>query len=281
MNNPVLHSCTFTLLGGAMLMLAATTSHATNSLPSACTGAAPATSLAGMDLNLQIEHISASAVGKAPTQGAIVQHYHSDGTFSAEGTGSDNHVARAGTYQYRDTGAYTAVDTAIASSADNAQFTTNYTFCTAKSGLFVQHFASGKASISGHFTMVPSQVPAGQDLAPASIAGLNVALVIKRTQSVLPAGSYPSSGLVVQTYAADGTLKLQGIGPGTINSHGTYVYKKVSANTAVEQTDQISDLFEYPYTMVYTFKTPTSGSWYQNFADGLIIFTGTFDTFPN
>ena len=31
--------------------------------------------------------------------------------------------------------------------------------------------------------------------------------------------------------------------------------------------------------MVHTFKTANSGVWYQNFGNGLIRFSGTFDTF--
>jgi hypothetical protein len=76
-------------------------------------------------------------------------------------------------------------------------------------------------------------------------------------------------------------MTLKGFGPGNIDSVGTYSYKKISAHSAVEVVTQVSDFFSLPYTMVYTYDTPTSGIWFQNFADGLILFSGTFNSFPN
>ena len=88
-------------------------------------------------------------------------------------------------------------------------------------------------------------------------------------------------GLALQLYNQDGTFTIKGFGPKTLNSTGTYRYKKVSANTAEEEAIQITDLFTLPYTMVYTFETPTSGTWFQSLGNGFIKFHGTFDTFPN
>ena len=92
---------------------------------------------------------------------------------------------------------------------------------------------------------------------------------------------YPKKGIAIQTYAQDGTFLIKGYGPLTLDSHGTYNYKKISANTAVEESMQVSNLFTLPYTMVYTFETPTSGTWFQNLGNGFITFTGTFETAPN
>jgi hypothetical protein len=110
---------------------------------------------------------------------------------------------------------------------------------------------------------------------------MTVALVIKSTESQLPAEAYPSEGLVVQSYAIDGSVLLKGFGPHTVDSTGIYKYTKIAPHTAVEEVNQMSQTFNMRYTMVYNFDTPNSGSWFQNFGDGLIIFHGVFNLFPN
>ena len=116
-------------------------------------------------------------------------------------------------------------------------------------------------------------------MAPVTNAGLHVPLIIK--SAVRP--TCPQAASRRRPGAAKLCRRrhpeLQGFGPGTLNSRGTYTYKRLSANTAVEETLQTSDFFSLPYTMVYTFKTANSGVWYQNFGNGLIRFSGTFDTF--
>lgn len=272
------------LAGGCLLMVACSFGHASpvesDSRRDQHGSFAPH-SIAGMDINLQIENAVSTLSSGFPTQGVVVKHYQGNGSWTGQGTGGPSQQTSRGTYQYHRTGSNTAVENAVETSLNNASYSTTYTFDSAKSGKWVQNLNNGQIVFSGRFTMVASDTPAAQHLAPATNAGLHVALIIKSGVSAsVPAGAFPSKGLVLQTYSADGTLVFQGFGPGTLNSRGTYTYKKVSANTAVEETVQTSDFFTLPYTMVYTFTTSTSGTWYQNFAGGLIRFSGTFDTFP-
>ncbi len=236
-------------------------------------------SLVGMDVNLQIENATGKLASGYPNQGVIVKYYKNQDQWQAKGFGGQAQQNNSGTYSYHRTN----INTAIEQSSDQERnsYVTTYTFDSEKSGRWVQIYKNGMASLSGKFTVVKNNAPAEQQLAPSTNAGLHIALIIKSGVSAsVPAGSFPSRGLVLQSYAADGSLSFLGFGPGTLNSKGTYTYKKVSSNTAVEETIQTSDFFTLPYTMVYTFKTPTSGVWYQNFANGLIQFSGTFDTFP-
>lgn len=238
--------------------------------------AQPPHDLAGLDINLQIEKVEGPAAASQPNQGAIVRRIGLHGQWTSTGVGGPNHRDTRGSSQWRHQGPQTLIETA----SDGSRLT--YRFDTPDSGQWTwQVGADAAAMLSGSFTTAPSAPTAQQQLAPATNAGLHVPLIIKAaTSKVVPRDRFPTAGLVLQTYAADGTLVFQGFGPGTLNSRGTYTFKRVSANTAVEETVQTSDFFTYPYTMVYTFKTADSGVWYQNFGDGLIRFSGTFDTFP-
>lgn len=234
--------------------------------------------LIGLDVNLQIE--KATPAASLPNQGAIVKRYLAFGRWTSQGAGGTGHRPASGSYQLRHAGPSTLEERTVDDSG-YGQSTTRYSFEHPRGGTWVQSFNNGQQQLSGHFSTAPSQPSPAQKLAPASNAGLHVALIIKSAVApMLPPGVYPSAGLVLQSYASDGTLSFQGFGPGTLNSKGTYIYKRLSANTAVEETIQTSDFFMEPYTMVYTFKTPNSGTWYQNFSNGLIRFSGTFDTFP-
>ncbi|RYY74054.1 MAG: hypothetical protein EOO52_14355 [Gammaproteobacteria bacterium] len=242
--------------------------------------------LAGMEMVLQIEKTATNFLSGYPYKGAVVKHYNKDGKFTAQGTATmqgavpDNQQAYFGTYKYQRTGTNTAVEKSINTSINNTPFVVKYTFETDSSGKWEEDFGGGELKMSGSFTIVPSNLPPGQHLAPETKADVSVALIIKSTKSDLPADVYPTAGLVLQTYSQDGTLVLKGFGPSSVNSTGTYKYTKISANTAVEEVTQVSDYFTFPYTMVYTFETPTSGKWFQNFGDNLIKFSGAFDIFP-
>lgn len=236
-------------------------------------------SIAGMDIVLRIENTVTNFSGGVPNKGIAVISYKRDGTFAGEGFGDKHHQKYYGTYKYRRTGFNTAVETAIDVAVDNAPHITTFTFETPTSGKWVEDFASGLIIFSGSFTMVPTNLPEDKHLAPSTNPGYTALILDTATSNVLPDGVYPSKGLALQRYAEDGTFTIQGFGPGLLNSTGTYSFKKVSANTVVEEAIQVSDLFTLPYTMVYTFETPTSGVWYQNLGDGFLKFTGTFNVF--
>lgn len=248
---------------------------------------APA-NLLGVDVVLRIENAVTNYPSGFPFKGAVVKRFKRDGTFTAlatstlQGQAPDSPQTFYGTYKYKRTGVNTAVEKSIDVSVGNMPYTTTYTFETATSGKWEEDFGNGQIIFSGRFTLEPSNLPASQQLAPATNAGLNVVLFIKDATSVeLPPNVYPKKGIALQTYAQDGSFLIKGYGPLTLDSHGTYSYKKISANTAVEEAIQVSPFFTQPYTMVYTFDTPTSGTWFQSLGNGWIKFTGTFGTAPN
>lgn len=274
------HISFLTILSGSLLLIAHWAAQANAADAPAMVATVPY-SLAGMDANLQIEETSSSLTSGFPTQGVIVKHYQFNGGWSSEGAGGTGHQNASGSYAYHRTSGNAAIERSVDLSQNGAASSISYTFHTTKSGKWVQSLQNGKVTLRGSFTLSKSHAPAEQQFAPATNAGLHVALIIKSAlSSSLPPGSFPARGLVLQSYAPDGTLTFQGFGPGNINSRGTYSYKKVSANTAVEETLQTSDFFSLPYTMVYTFTSPNTGVWYQNFNNGMIRFSGTFDTFP-
>lgn len=275
-------------LGGCLLLAACSFTNAHNDPSDLCLSPvkAPA-SLVGQDLVLQIERSASSYSSGYPYKGAVVKHYNRNGKFTAQGTGTmqpgtpDNQQFFAGGFKYQRTGVNTATEQGIDTTVNNTAFTVKYTFVTASSGTWEEDFDNGKLKLSGSFKLVPTNLPEEQHLAPSSIADNTVALIIKSTKSDLPANVYPTGGLAVQAYAIDGSMFIKGTGPRTLDSTGTYKYTKVAPNTAVEEVTQVSPLFTLPYTMVYNFDTPNSGTWFQNLGDGLILFWGTFDLFPS
>lgn len=230
-------------------------------------------SIAGLTFNLTVDQPSSVIQAGFATQGAIAQSYTEQQQFSGIAAGDPTHQANQGHYSYHRLGANKAVEQAV--DFVKGAYVTYYTFATPSSGQYQQTFSGGDTVINGTFSAINSNATA---LAPTSIAGLNIALTITDTVSDLP-GGYPTSGVVVQTYSSDNTYTAKGIGEGNIDSIGSYQYQRLSANTAVETALQMSDFFTLPYTMVYTFETENSGTWYQNFAGGTIIFKGTFSTF--
>jgi hypothetical protein len=237
-------------------------------------------SLNGYTINYQILDTK-TALNDIAYKGVVVTEYHKK-SFKAQGTGTQHDNSDPakeyfeGSYKYKVVDCNTAVETA-STTLPYSPRTTYLTFTSAHAGTWEQRLDKGRVTRSGKFSLVKT---AADSLAPDSIAGLHVALVIKSTVSDLPPESYPRAGLVLQTYKDDGSMTFAGTGPGTIHSIGTYSYKKVSPNTGVEETVQTSDFFSLPYTMVYTFETKNSGTWEQNFGNGLIKFSGTFDKFP-
>ncbi len=245
-------------------------------------------SLVGLDVVMQIENAVTSYPYGFPFKGAVVKRFKRDGTFTAQGTATmqgevpDNQQAFYGTYKYHRTGFNTAIEKSIDVSVNTTPFVTKYIFETATSGKWEEDFGNGQIKFSGSFTLAPTNLPAQQHLAPETIVNQNIALFIKEaTSKDLPPDVYPKKGLALQTYSQDGSFLIKGYGPKMLDSHGTYSYKKISSNTAVEEANQISNLFTLPYTMVYTFETPTSGTWFQNLGNGFLKFTGTFETSPN
>lgn len=241
----------------------------------------PPESLNGYTINYQILDTQTD-LANVPYKGVVVSEYRNK-HFTAQGTGTLNNNTdptreySEGNYKYKVVECNKAVETAVTTLPQPSLRTTRLTFTSKNAGTWEQHIENGRIILSGKFSLVKTDAIA---TAPATKAGFHYALIIKSTKSDLPPEAYPRAGLVLQTYQDDGSMTFIGTGPGTIDSIGTYHYKKVSPNTGVEEAIQTSAFFSFPYTMVLTFETENSGTWEQNFANGLIKFSGTFDNFP-
>lgn len=240
---------------------------------SECTVALAPPSIVGYTVNLIVDQPSSKPLAGFASQGAIALKFDEMQKMAGLGVGDVNHQPIEGQYSYHRLDGTTAVEQSV--DFEKGAYITYYHFQSKQAGTFEQTYSSG-AVLKGQFTTVANHE--AEPLAPQSLSGLNVALTIESAVSSLP-GGFPTSGLVIQTYAQDGQYSAKGIGQGNIDSVGSYQYQRTSANTAVETAVQTSDFFTLPYTMVYTFTSANSGLWYQNFANGTIIFEGRFTTF--
>lgn len=236
-------------------------------------------SLTGKDMVLSVQSLEAAQPELYASQGVIIQQYTDSHRFSQYGVGDDKHQDGQGHYRFHRTGIATAIVKTFDEVTGN-NFVTRYRFESENFGRFQRESRDGLVKISGQFSLADSQLNASEHLAEASHDGLTVAVNITDGEStVVPKGYYPDRALVLQSYNADGTYSASGFGPAAIPHSGTYTYTKVSANVAVEQTIQVTDNFTLPFTMVYFYHTPTSGTWYQDFGHGTIKFSGVFSTY--
>lgn len=232
-------------------------------------------SLNGKSVVLTIESVMADVPENYPSQGVVVREY-SRGQVAVKTVGDNLALEGVGDYAYRVQRWNHALERGTSALFGNQAYRLKFHFNSAVGGEWEQVFDNGD-SLSGHFAIAKSD--AVEPFAPDSTAGKSMALVINRADSDLPAGTHPTAGVVVQSYNDDGTYTGLGFGPATVDHWGTYSYTRVSANTAVEQVVQNTDFFSIPYTLVYSFDSSTSGTWYQNFGFGLIVFGGTFTLF--
>lgn len=224
-------------------------------------------------INYSIDQVDSKTTENMPNQGAIVQHYLTKNQYTSQGYGGKNHAASHGEFSYTKLTDSSAIESGVDSK--HGEYQRTLTFTTPYTGTWQQTFSNNPTQLVGSFTLINDS----KNLAPDSLLGVSVALTITHTQTELTEG-FPSQGIVVQSYGKTNYVA-KGIGPETINSVGSYRYTKVSPNTAVEEAIQKAEHFTLPYTMVYTFLTARSGTWQQNFANGTIIFSGTFSTFAH
>lgn len=229
---------------------------------------------AGKQMVLKIEHSESESGQAYPRQGAIVQRYSRDGSYESQSYGEAESIESIGEYKLR---RRHAVVTEKLEDANGESVSTRYAFESFNRGTFERSMHDGLTTIRGSFNL--SKQRESNMLAPENHNGITVALSIFETESALPPELYPRQGVVLQSYEADGTYVGKGFGPGTIDHHGPYEFERIAPNVAVEKTVQIAEGFTFPFTMVYTYETPRSGTWYQDFGNGLILFSGTFTTF--
>jgi hypothetical protein len=229
---------------------------------------------ANSQFNLSINTAESTFAPGFADKGIKIHAFEEQGQLHISGLGGENHVDTDGLYSYHRLGKDHAIEQGV--SFDKGAYTVDYYFDDANSGEFKQVYSGGQTVIRGQFSVEDNET---ETLAPESLAGYSVALRIEHTESVLP-GGYPKDAVVVQSYDVD-TMIGQGFGKDTLDFTGNYQFNRTSKTTAVEQNMQITDYFSLPYTMNYQFETKNSGTWIQNFADGLIIFSGSFDIFAS
>jgi hypothetical protein len=228
---------------------------------------------------LQIEALTENFAGSSPDQGVIIQTYLNRKHYQTKGIGGLYHIQGKGKYSYHRTSPIRAIEK-TEDTLNNMSFTTKYFFKTKKTGSWIRTSADKSIKLSGHFMMSNTHTPDELILAEADHNGLTVAVnILKGESPYIPKEAFPSRALVLQSYQDNGDYSAIAFGPAAVPHSGTYQYDRVSADVAVEQTTQNMENLTATYTMVYHYQTPTSGTWYQNFGNGLIIFSGTFSTF--
>ncbi len=228
---------------------------------------------------LQIESNSLQTPDTYPEKGLLVQSYDIK-SLEYEGFGN---TLSAGTadYKYRKIG-YRLAKERYFDHVLGSLISTQYTFDSPNSGIWKRSLGNIEAAITGRFFLENSSEK--QEFAPTSHNNVTISLSVLEAESELPPGSFPANGSVIlQSYEPNNIYSAQGFGPGTVSHFGEYEYTKISANVALEQTLQtIPDIgFTAPFTMIYHYESPYSGTWYQNFANGLITFSGYFTAFPS
>ncbi|BCE02504.1 hypothetical protein [Marinicellulosiphila megalodicopiae] len=234
-------------------------------------------SLVGKKVVLQIDSIESDEPQLFPNKGVIVQTYLDNKQYDV--SHFDQEYLNVGViqYHYRRVLFNLAVERGV--DQQGIKFKTKLNFDSKQSGTWVRTYFDNQTVLKGHFLIEDSQ----KDLiAPTQVNRTQALTVLHSASDVVPEGGYPSKGsIILQQYQDEGLYNGVAFGPGTVVPKGIYNIQKISNNVVVENAIQTIDElnFSAPYTMVYFYETPYSGQWYQNFADGLIIFSGTFTNF--
>lgn len=241
--------------------------------------------LDGKDAVLTVESVTAADPSLYPSKGVIVRRY-TEGVVETQTVGAGLNLPESAVhhqdYRYKLKRRNRVVERGYSALFGGQGYTLSYIFSRRDTGTWTQTFQDGSV-LAGRFSVSESLAEAGDEsiLAPDVTAGYSAALAMHSGVSELPAGTHPTVAMVVQSYLGDGTYSAVGFGPGSVSHWGTYSYTRVSANVAVEEVIQNTEYFSLPYTLIYTFEDEVSGTWYQNFGDGLIIFSGEFTLFPS
>ena len=238
----------------------------------------PPRSLKGKNIVLQIEQSHTDEFSAQPNQGVIIKSYINGHSYDSTGLGGEGHTDTSGYYRFKPIAHNKAIEYSYDSNT-GIRTKIRYQFTSAHAGQWQQHNTDGTEIMSGSFFLNESNIAPNDFIAPENHNGLTVALNIIETESQIPPQFYPSRAVVLQSYKEDGTYSAIGFGPGAIPHSGTYTYERVAKNIVVEQTVQNNGDQVFPYTLIYHYDTPISGTWYQNFGNGLILFSGTFSTF--
>jgi hypothetical protein len=240
--------------------------------------------LVGGKMVLQIETVSGSNISNTPNKGVFVQHYLGQKQVALSGVGDQRFLAGAANYSIYQASDHILIEELI-DHISGQKSETKYRFDGKNEGEWKRSFESNDILISGHFKYTDKDALNAVPLVPIVQSGKTLALTVLHSSSdTIPSGAYPGAGSVIlQLYSEGGSYTAKGYGPGTVDHFGTYEATVVSPSMVVEQTLQTIPELNYtvPYTLVYTYETVFSGTWYQSFANGLIVFSGTFSIFDS
>lgn len=252
--------------------------HAHKAKKGFCCVSAP-NSLAGKKIVLQVESLQSDRAEMFLSKGAFVQTYTNHRLYHFTTYGQEISQTGEVNYKYSRMGLNEAVERS--KDQQGVRMKTMYTFFSDHSGRWKRIYGDDLAVLEGNFIIEDEQENLISD---SQENRTNVLNILHSNSAVVPKGGYPGEGAVVlQKYLANSQYEGVAFGPGTVAPKGIYETQKLSNNVVIELAVQtIEELnFVAPYVMVYFYDTPYSGTWYQNFADGLITFSGTFTSFQN
>lgn len=113
------------------------------------------------------------------------------------------------------------------------------------------------------------------DVMPQTLANTVMHLSIDDVQSLAQTGTHATSGTFIVRYGDNGTLVNEGISPWSPAYAATYQYSVTGDDMAQDEINRLGEN-NTTITTQYTFLTPNSGNWTQNYNDGEIIYEGSF-----
>ncbi|BCE00072.1 hypothetical protein [Marinicellulosiphila megalodicopiae] len=238
-----------------------------------------ASEVLGKTLIFQIESVKGANKKKLPSKGVYIQTYDSNVTYQFKTLGANINESGINQYKYEIQSPIIAIETTFDQDS-KALFKTSLKFDSATSGKWERVYGDYQTIIRGHFVVESKNI-----LAPKSqINRTNALTILKTFSNTLPRSNYPDKGSIfLQMYQSDGTFNGTAFGPRAFQPEGSYSATRVSNNTVIEHAvSNIKEInYSAPYTMVYFYDTDYSGTWYQNFNNGLITLSGTFTTFES
>jgi hypothetical protein len=111
--------------------------------------------------------------------------------------------------------------------------------------------------------------------APNKLAGLQAELTFLTWKSDLPDGSFPKTGQATHIYVTDTEFKTDGSKVNLPNAQGSYESTRLGDNQLKDSG--FNKTFNGRYEIVYTFLTKTSGTFEEDWGNGAIYWTGTFE----
>lgn len=228
----------------------------------------------GREFALQVEASSGTELDGLPNKGVYLVHFHDDNRYDSALIGNGAMVVSSGEFALKKLRGQVVAYSYDASRAEEIE--THYYFETPHSGIWQRTVIGQDAQLSGSFSAYAAD---DVDFTPDNHIGRTIALGVITSESDIPKEYYPSQGLIMQAYDGYGRYTALGFGPGAVDHSGTYTLTKVAKNIFVEETIQVMENLTAPYTLVYHYETPSSGRWFQNFGDGLILFSGSFTSF--